>query len=147
MKKIIAAVLLLLLAIGLTQCVMADPSTPSTAVWESMAPTVTAPATTAPKTSETEATEATAPTAVATESGSTFSPEAPTGDTAAADHRETEPSVPQSEATEPTEDLVWISRTGSKYHTNPNCSNMKGPTQLTREEAEAQGYAPCKRCC
>ena len=144
MKKTVAAVLFLLLVIGLTQCVTADPSAPSTAAGGTMAPTVTVPAASALQTYETEATES---TAVTTESGSVFSPEAPTEDTAATERPETEPSAPQPETTEPTEDLVWISRTGSKYHTRPNCSNMKGPTQLSREVAEAQGYAPCKRCC
>lgn len=41
---------------------------------------------------------------------------------------------------------VWIPRTGTKYHQNPNCSNMKNPTQVTKEEAENQGYDPCKKC-
>ncbi|MBM6921875.1 DNA/RNA non-specific endonuclease [Phocea massiliensis] len=46
----------------------------------------------------------------------------------------------------PVEDMVWIPKTGSKYHSNPNCSNMKNPTQITIEEAENRGYEPCKKC-
>lgn len=41
---------------------------------------------------------------------------------------------------------VWISKTGSKYHSDPNCSGMKTPSQLSRSEAENKGYTPCKRC-
>ncbi len=43
-------------------------------------------------------------------------------------------------------ETVWIPRTGSKYHSNPNCSNMKDPTQVTRQEAQSRGYEPCKKC-
>lgn len=42
--------------------------------------------------------------------------------------------------------MVWIPQSGSKYHSRANCSNMKNPTQVTEEEAEAMGYEPCKRC-
>ena len=34
---------------------------------------------------------------------------------------------------------VYVSRTGSKYHSNPNCSNMKNPSSMTMEEAQARG--------
>lgn len=43
-------------------------------------------------------------------------------------------------------ETVWISRTGVKFHRNESCSNMKGPTQVTRQEAEDRGYEPCKKC-
>lgn len=42
--------------------------------------------------------------------------------------------------------MVWIPTSGSKYHSNAGCSNMKNPTQVTKEEAENRGYEPCKRC-
>ena len=42
--------------------------------------------------------------------------------------------------------LVWISKTGKKYHLNPDCSNMKNPLQITIEEAEIRDYIPCKKC-
>jgi outer membrane biosynthesis protein TonB len=64
----------------------------------------------------------------------------------------TEPTEPPTEPTEPPiepeekEELVWIPQSGTKYHSRPNCSNMKDPTQVTKEEAEAAGYTPCKRC-
>ena len=43
-------------------------------------------------------------------------------------------------------EMVWIPRTGSKYHRSSTCSNMKNPTQVTREQAESWGYDPCKKC-
>lgn len=46
----------------------------------------------------------------------------------------------------PDGDTVWIPKTGSKYHNNPNCSNMKDPLQISKEEAENRGYEPCKKC-
>lgn len=42
--------------------------------------------------------------------------------------------------------MVWIPQSGSKYHSSPNCSNMKNPTQVTVSQAEAWGYEPCKKC-
>ena len=42
--------------------------------------------------------------------------------------------------------MVWISSSGSKYHSKSSCSNMKSPTQISLEDAQKQGYEPCKRC-
>ncbi len=42
--------------------------------------------------------------------------------------------------------MVWIPQSGSRYHRYASCSGMNNPTQVTREEAEAMGYTPCKRC-
>jgi len=42
--------------------------------------------------------------------------------------------------------MVWIPKTGSKYHSRSGCSNMKNPSQVTKQEAERQGYDPCKKC-
>ena len=44
--------------------------------------------------------------------------------------------------------LVWISETGSKYHNKNNCGRMNPDRayQMTRENAEAQGYEPCQKC-
>lgn len=44
------------------------------------------------------------------------------------------------------ESTVWIPRTGSKYHSNASCSNMKNPSQVTISQAQASGYEPCKKC-
>ena len=42
--------------------------------------------------------------------------------------------------------MVWIPQSGSRYHRSASCSGMNNPRQVTREEAEALGYTPCKRC-
>ena len=42
--------------------------------------------------------------------------------------------------------MVWVSRTGTKYHSDPNCSNMRDPGYVSIEEAEAQGREPCSKC-
>lgn len=44
------------------------------------------------------------------------------------------------------DDMVWISKTGKKYHSNPKCSNMKNPSHITKEEAESIGRTPCAKC-
>ena len=47
-----------------------------------------------------------------------------------------------------TEDQVWVSATGSKYHSRNNCGTMNPDTamQMSRTEAEAKGLTPCKKC-
>ena len=45
-----------------------------------------------------------------------------------------------------TEYMVWIPNSGSKYHSNPNCSGMKNPQKVSQAQAEAMGYEPCKKC-
>ena len=47
---------------------------------------------------------------------------------------------------QPQEQMVWISQSGSKYHSNSSCSNMKNPTQITISEAQDRGLEPCKKC-
>lgn len=47
---------------------------------------------------------------------------------------------------EPVADMVWIPKTGSKYHSSSSCSNMKNPSQVTKSEAINSGYEPCKKC-
>ena len=42
--------------------------------------------------------------------------------------------------------MVWIPRTGQKYHNNAKCSNMKKPYYFTIEEAVRRGFTPCKKC-
>ena len=43
-------------------------------------------------------------------------------------------------------EMVWIPRTGKKFHNNPGCSNMSNPSQVTRSQAEASGFTACKKC-
>lgn len=42
--------------------------------------------------------------------------------------------------------MVWISGSGTKYHSKSSCSNMKNPSQVTKAQAESQGRTPCKKC-
>lgn len=45
-----------------------------------------------------------------------------------------------------TEEMVWISDHGSKYHASSSCSKMKSPTQVPISQAISMGYTPCKKC-
>ena len=56
------------------------------------------------------------------------------------------PALPTPEPSTPQTSMVYISQTGSKYHSNPNCSNMKSPSQISLEEAQNMGLEPCSRC-
>ena len=47
---------------------------------------------------------------------------------------------------EPSSGMVWIPKTGSKYHSYSGCSNMKTPSQVTEAQAISRGYTPCKKC-
>lgn len=49
-------------------------------------------------------------------------------------------------STQPTEEMVYISSTGSKYHSNQYCSNMNSPRQIAISEAKNRGYTACKKC-
>lgn len=46
----------------------------------------------------------------------------------------------------PTSGYVWIPNTGSKYHKDSTCGNMKNPRKVTLEEAKSYGYGPCSKC-
>lgn len=43
-------------------------------------------------------------------------------------------------------DTVWVPGKKGKYHKKPTCSGMKSPIEISKEQAEQQGYEPCKRC-
>lgn len=43
-------------------------------------------------------------------------------------------------------DTVWISKSGKRYHTIPECSNMKNPSPVTLSEAIASGRDACRDC-
>ena len=57
-----------------------------------------------------------------------------------------ESSSTQKPPEETTEKMVWVSSSGSKYHNNAGCSNMKNPSQITLSKAKQLGYEPCSRC-
>jgi len=42
--------------------------------------------------------------------------------------------------------IVYITRTGSKYHQGWCSYLSKSKIAITLEEAKAEGYTPCKRC-
>ncbi len=42
--------------------------------------------------------------------------------------------------------MVYIPKTGKKYHSNANCSNMKNPRQVSLSEAQNRGFTACKKC-
>ena len=42
--------------------------------------------------------------------------------------------------------LVYITATGEKYHSNPNCGNTKTAYESTLEEALNRGLEPCETC-
>lgn len=43
------------------------------------------------------------------------------------------------------EETVWISG-GKRYHSNPSCSGMKNPQEVSISTAEARGKTPCQKC-
>lgn len=42
--------------------------------------------------------------------------------------------------------MVYVSASGSKYHSRPDCGNMSGAKQIPLSEAVARGLTPCSRC-
>ena len=52
------------------------------------------------------------------------------------------------EAADPNVDMVWLSATGSKYHSIPNCGKMdpNKARQVSKEEAVGRGFEPCSKC-
>lgn len=48
--------------------------------------------------------------------------------------------------TEPVGEMVWIPKSGKKYHRIPDCSGMKNPSQIPLSEAQARGIPPCSNC-
>ena len=44
------------------------------------------------------------------------------------------------------EQMVWIPKTGKKYHSKSTCSNMKNPDKVPISEAKRRGYEKCKKC-
>lgn len=57
-----------------------------------------------------------------------------------------EESAPSVESDMQDSEMVWIPKTGKKYHSHAGCSGMKDPTEVTKEEAEEKGFTPCKKC-
>jgi len=43
-------------------------------------------------------------------------------------------------------DTVWVSGSGSKYHSKADCSGMEDAKEITLKEAQDDGKTACKRC-
>ena len=64
------------------------------------------------------------------------------------------PTVPASpsasSSTAPTSgaEIVYVSVSGAKYHSRPDCGSMNpdAAQSMTRQEAEQAGKSPCSRC-
>lgn len=41
---------------------------------------------------------------------------------------------------------VWVTATGSKYHSQPNCGRTKHASEITLEQAKARGLEACQKC-
>ena len=54
-----------------------------------------------------------------------------------------EPVVPNNSGSST---MVWVPKSGKKYHRSSSCSNMKNPSQVTLEKAQSLGYTPCSKC-
>ena len=48
--------------------------------------------------------------------------------------------------TEKKVEMVWVSSSGTKYHSKSTCSNMNSPRQISLEDAQNGGYTACSRC-
>ena len=44
------------------------------------------------------------------------------------------------------DDTVYISKTGKRYHTTPDCSGMRTAHKVTLSEAIGRGLTPCRDC-
>lgn len=60
---------------------------------------------------------------------------------------QTQSEAPQ-ETYETSQQQVWLSATGSKYHSIPDCGNMdpSRARQVSLSDAQSQGYEACKKC-
>ena len=56
------------------------------------------------------------------------------------------PTYAPTPAPQKSSEMVWIPRTGERYHRKETCSNMKNPSYVTKDEAIRLGYTPCKKC-
>lgn len=54
---------------------------------------------------------------------------------------ENKPATPDKKANE-----VYITASGTKYHSKPNCGSTKSARSIDKDEAERRGYEPCKKC-
>jgi len=43
--------------------------------------------------------------------------------------------------------MVWVTKTGKRYHSKSNCGSTKNAWQVPLAEAEGMGLTPCGKCC
>ncbi|MGM9635721.1 MAG: hypothetical protein ACI3YE_06160 [Candidatus Avispirillum sp.] len=60
-------------------------------------------------------------------------------------HEVTEYDEDTTAGNEKVSECVYITKTGTKYHTSPECAGSSA-TQTTLAKAVEQGYVPCKKC-
>ncbi len=74
---------------------------------------------------------------------STAPKKAQTNAAAPAEPEEAAVSIPEKNT-----QTVYIASSGkgSRYHSDPNCSNMKGTSAVSIDDARALGYTACKKC-
>lgn len=65
---------------------------------------------------------------------------------AAAEAKAAEEAQAQQQPQAPQEEMVWVSNTGSKYHSKSSCSGMDNPSQVPLSQAQSMGLQPCKKC-
>ena len=56
------------------------------------------------------------------------------------------PAVPASSAGGSSGTVVWVTASGTKYHSSPYCSKMRSPVEIDLMEAIQRGYQPCGKC-
>ena len=56
------------------------------------------------------------------------------------------PTVAPTVKPENNTEMVWITKSGKKYHSHSGCSNMKAPYQVSKEDAINGGRGPCSKC-
>ena len=42
--------------------------------------------------------------------------------------------------------IVWVPKTGKRYHFIRTCSGMKNPQSMSLGSAKSAGYSPCSKC-
>ena len=57
-----------------------------------------------------------------------------------------EPEPEPAPAPAPSESKVWVSKTGKKYHSSSDCSNMKNASQISKSQAISKGLSACSKC-
>ena len=69
-------------------------------------------------------------------------------DTPSTEQPVTQPEQPTEAVTEPetSETMVWVTETGKKYHSIPDCGSTNSARQVSLSQAQANGLEPCKNC-